>query len=410
MCHNLDNMMSLRLASGETVPITESHRLCFQCHSTFYNLWDDGTHYANKTLPTDENFKMVPSLRSGWEENWKKENTCINCHNPHNPNELYQLPDKTLKMTKPSVSYIYIAEILIGIMIVTMIILLVLTKYYKVDLKKVILSSSARLSKFKLSQLKLKLPKISIPVSISIDEEDSKKVEEKVFVEEKPIEEKIEQVEEKIEEKVFVEEKPIEVEEKPIDRIDDKLEQKLTKLIEETKIEDKKKMFLHRYRGDILFILGIIVMFGTFYIIFGSFMPIVVAISESMSPHMEKGDMIFYTDISRINEIKTFDKNGGYRSFDDYGYVILYRPFGQEGVVPYIHRAMYYVNKGEEMWPGGPAAPHDGYITKGDNVVTNTKYDQQLDLSYNQPVKKEWIVGIARFRIPYIGYIRMLLP
>jgi len=67
---------------------------------------------------------------------------------------------------------------------------------------------------------------------------------------------------------------------------------------------------------------------------------------------------------------------------------------------------MYYVEEGEPMWDRGPPAPYAGYITKGDNIRTNPSYDQQGDISYLQPVKKDWIIGVARFyRIPILGYI-----
>jgi signal peptidase len=129
---------------------------------------------------------------------------------------------------------------------------------------------------------------------------------------------------------------------------------------------------------------------------------------------------------------------------------------------PIIHRALRYVNKGEPMWEGGPPAPFSGYITKGDH---NEVIDQQagqifgmakesyiqmhrdefekvgdgiyLDkntgliiynsppmnlsalglnngtyvgegISYFTPVEKDWIIGVARARIPIVGYIRLL--
>ncbi len=70
---------------------------------------------------------------------------------------------------------------------------------------------------------------------------------------------------------------------------------------------------------------------------------------------------------------------------------------------------MYFVETGDPMWPGGPLAPHEGYITKGDNKVTNPSFDQQGGISFLQPVKKEWIIGAARFyRIPVLGCISLI--
>lgn len=387
MCHNPENMRSLKLANGDTVPIQESHRLCYQCHSSFYNLWNNGSHYSDKTVPKKNNFMTHSSLQD-WNDKWRKDNTCVNCHNPHNPSELYQLPKSNMGQTDVSALsdlskfYLYITYILLIIIIMTLVIIV----KYKIDLKSIIISKLSILKRSKLSESKpkskWKLPKISIPISISVRE----------------LEEKKEDIKENKEEKFDPDKKP----EEPVDNTDIK---------NSTGIKDK---FRHLNK-DILFISGLILILGIFYIIFGSFIPIVVAISESMSPHMERGDMIFYTDISKIDNIKTYqhEKNKNidrYVSFGTYGDVIMYKPFGKEGVTPYIHRVMYYVEKGEEMWPGGPKAPHSGYITKGDNKITNSKYDQQLDISLNQPVKKEWIVGVANFRIPYIGYIRLILP
>ena len=70
--------------------------------------------------------------------------------------------------------------------------------------------------------------------------------------------------------------------------------------------------------------------------------------------------------------------------------------------------AMYYVKEGQPMWPEGPSAPFGGYITKGDNPKTNPSYDQQGSISYLQPVKKEWIDGVARFpRVPLLGCVSL---
>nr|QNO45460.1 hypothetical protein LDPHHAMN_00011 [Methanosarcinales archaeon ANME-2c ERB4]QNO46856.1 hypothetical protein OPEKEIOC_00013 [Methanosarcinales archaeon ANME-2c ERB4] len=47
------------------------------------------------------------------------------------------------------------------------------------------------------------------------------------------------------------------------------------------------------------------------------------------------------------------------------------------------------------MWDSGPIAPHAGYITKGDNEITDRQYDQ-----YNrctEPVREEWIDGVFAF-------------
>ncbi len=162
---------------------------------------------------------------------------------------------------------------------------------------------------------------------------------------------------------------------------------------------------------DFLFVAAVVAIFSSVsYTALGLWTPMVAVESGSMIPHIQIGDIIFVESIDRT-EIITYEdgKNSDYTSFDDYGDVILYRPYGKGGGTPIIHRARYYVEKGEPMWNGGPAAPHAGYITKGDNTRTNPSFDQQGSISYNQPVKKEWVIGKARFkRIPLLGCISLI--
>lgn len=393
MCHNQDNMASLKLASKDIVSMQESHGLCFQCHSDYYNLWNSGQHHSNKSMPSDQEIKSsgdiatkddLKAARDDLENQWRSKNTCVTCHNPHNPSELYQLP--TIELRKPGVMSTT-TVVLYGIIVLVAVIAIVAG--FLIKKKKLVLSDLKlsriklfylKLSKMKLSDIKLpklKLPKISIPISISVEEDINKadKVDDKV---DKPVDN--------------------------VDKVDEKVDEPVDKVVPKT----GKDKFLHKYRYDIAFVSVICIMLSTFYIMFGAFVPLAIVASESMVPHIDKGDVIFYTDISRIDRIGTYDKRDP-MSFEDYGDVILYKPFGQEGVTPYVHRAMYYVNLGDEMWPGGPKAPYAGYITKGDNPGTNSRYDQQLDISKGTPIKREWIVGIAKFRIPYIGYIRLLI-
>ncbi|MCE8424641.1 MAG: S26 family signal peptidase [Candidatus Methanoperedens sp.] len=159
---------------------------------------------------------------------------------------------------------------------------------------------------------------------------------------------------------------------------------------------------------SVVFIFAIISSFS--YITLGRASPIVAVESESMYPHIHIGDIIITQSADRT-QITTYEKGKGtgYTSFEEYGDVILYRKFGQEDSIPIIHRAMYYVEKGEPMWDGGPPAPHAGYITKGDNSKTNAAFDQQGSVSYNQPVKKEWVIAVARFYpVPLLGCVSLI--
>jgi signal peptidase len=162
---------------------------------------------------------------------------------------------------------------------------------------------------------------------------------------------------------------------------------------------------------DFLFVISVVAIFASLsHIALGLWSPMVAVESGSMIPHIQIGDIIFVESVDRT-EIITYEKGKetGYTSFNGYGDVILYKPYGRDGVTPIIHRAMYYVEKGEPMWANGPPAPHAGYITKGDNNKTNPAYDQQGSISYLQPVKKEWIKGVARFyRVPVLGYVSLI--
>ncbi len=68
-CHDYENRDVLRLASGETVPFTESYRLCGQCHGDKYRDWRAGVH----------------GKRVGRWDGAKTYFLCVNCHNPHSP-------------------------------------------------------------------------------------------------------------------------------------------------------------------------------------------------------------------------------------------------------------------------------------------------------------------------------------
>ena len=168
--------------------------------------------------------------------------------------------------------------------------------------------------------------------------------------------------------------------------------------------------FLIGLLRDFLFVLMVVVVFSSIsYIALGRLSPMVAVESGSMIPHIQIGDIIFVESVDRT-KIITYNegKETGYSTFDEYGDVILYKPRGIDGVTPIIHRAMFYVNQGEQMWPGGPPAPFAGYITKGDNEKTNSVYDQQGSISPRIPVKPEWVIGVARFdRIPWLGCISL---
>jgi len=204
----------------------------------------------------------------------------------------------------------------------------------------------------------------------------------------------------------------------------------------------------------------------------GLWTPMVAVESGSMVPNLNIGDIIIVQGASRTDVVPWDEaEKTGYYAFNKPGDVILYRPYGkeslnlldqlkmlsgispgQEKATPIIHRALRYVELGESMWEGGPAAPFSGYITKGDHndvidqmagqvfgmanlSYIGTHHDEIMDvgsdvfldkktglviyktdngtfvgegISYLTPVKKEWVIGVARAKIPLVGYVRLL--
>ena len=170
-----------------------------------------------------------------------------------------------------------------------------------------------------------------------------------------------------------------------------------------------------------------ILLFG----ISGVWPPLVAVESGSMEPNMHRGDMIFVVDDDRFVGDDPVDGTGivtaedgevnGHDTFGDSGDVIIFRPDGQAHQTPIIHRAHYWVEY-EENWvetKADPAytgemscdeidhcpAPHDGFITKGD---ANRAYDQVADHgAQTTVVKPEWVTGKAKYRIPWLGHVRL---
>lgn len=201
---------------------------------------------------------------------------------------------------------------------------------------------------------------------------------------------------------------------------------------------DDDQSVLYRFRHDregalmwlremlssvaIVLVIGLI-LFG----VSGVWPPMVAVESGSMEPNMEVGDLVFVTEPGRLapdaadNDVGVVTHEVGetvdYRTFGSYGSVVIYRPPGRTAS-PIIHRAMFHVEEGEDWYDrtddeyhnAGSCdelrncpAPHDGYITLGDN---NGVYDQARGLS--APVRAEWVTGVARVRIPYLGYVRLI--
>ena len=187
---------------------------------------------------------------------------------------------------------------------------------------------------------------------------------------------------------------------------------------------------------DIAVSVAAVLLLGAYlFAISGVWPPMVAIESGSMEPNMEVNDLAFVMDTDRFQpsaatEVGPGDTGvvtaevgaeTGYTQFGDSGDVIVYRPDGDSRRTPIIHRAMLWVDAGEdwtdranpaylgnaescEQVPACPA-PHSGFITKGDD---NPTYDQAGN-QISAPVRAEWVVGTAEVRVPGLGWFSIQL-
>jgi signal peptidase len=166
------------------------------------------------------------------------------------------------------------------------------------------------------------------------------------------------------------------------------------------------------------------------FAISGVWPPMVAIESGSMEPQMQKGDLVFIMDKGRLvpdaaqagTGVVTYQagQEAGYESFNDHGDVIIYEPDGRDYQTPIIHRAMFWVEEGDNWYDEAEKqhisadsceeltncpAPNSGFITKGDN---NQFYDQSDAMGpISDPVKPSWVRGTAEVRVPWLGWVRL---
>ncbi|WP_276252121.1 S26 family signal peptidase [Haloarcula rara] len=190
--------------------------------------------------------------------------------------------------------------------------------------------------------------------------------------------------------------------------------------------DDEPPQFV-QYGLDIVGSAGAVILVGLLlFTVSGVWPPLVAIESPSMDPQIEKGDLVFVMEEERFagpNErdgVVTAADADGYRKFQRPGDVIVFQPDGSDRRTPIIHRAMFYVEEGENWYSrtdpdhlGGAdncdelancPAPHAGFITKGDN---NNQYDQVGSSPISEPVEPEWVIGTAEYRVPLLGEIRL---
>jgi signal peptidase len=181
------------------------------------------------------------------------------------------------------------------------------------------------------------------------------------------------------------------------------------------------------YVTDVASSAGSVLLVGALlFAISGVWPPLVAIESPSMDPHIKEGDLVFVMEEDRFSGpddrhgVVTAASDDSYRKFQRPGDVIVYEPDGNGRQTPIIHRAMLWVEEGENWYDRanenyiGSAddceelascpADHAGFITKGDN---NGRYDQVGSSPISEPVKPGWVVGTAEIRVPLLGQVRL---
>lgn len=189
------------------------------------------------------------------------------------------------------------------------------------------------------------------------------------------------------------------------------------------------------YVIDVVSSAGAVVLVGTLlFAVSGVWPPLVAIESQSMTPQIDVGDLVFVMDEDRFPGEGAHGDTGvvtarsgvstGYTSFDNPGDVIVFTPDGKDGTTPVIHRAMFWVNESEDWYDKADRrfidadsceelancpAEASGFVTKGDH---NAGYDQVRGLPSCgrdgcDPVKKSWVIGTAEARVPFLGQLRL---
>lgn len=170
---------------------------------------------------------------------------------------------------------------------------------------------------------------------------------------------------------------------------------------------------------------------------------------------IDPGDLVVVKAVGGVEDVRTFVE-GGDGTYGAPGDVIVYYPGNDRATTPIIHRAMLYVEKlgegdaaryrvrwnddascpttatrdadgwcawgsdgitidmGDALQLSSYAPERGGFVTKGDNPVTNVDVDQlsapwRDELGERSPIQLSWIEGKARGELPWLGLIKLSL-
>jgi signal peptidase I len=233
---------------------------------------------------------------------------------------------------------------------------------------------------------------------------------------------------------------------------------------------EKAKKAWRSLKGVVIAFAIVFLIIGGLWLYSGVWPPLVVIESASMQHSdtrsyigvVDTGDLVILKKETSFSSVRTYldSYNDGHSTYGELGDVVIYRPFGSYDRTPIIHRALcqvFYNASGggfdvpalaslpDQMWDikGGPdawydihgtlvlhgigyngvevrinftimlsnfanaqVAPHGGLITLGDN---NHGIIDQSSISSVcwQPVKEDWLNGIARGELPWFGLIKL---
>ncbi len=238
---------------------------------------------------------------------------------------------------------------------------------------------------------------------------------------------------------------------------------------------------LRTVREIVIAALAVLILLAVLFAYCGVWPPMVVVESSSMMHGsdsqlgvIDTGDLTLVKKVDGRDGIITYveaanprDPNFGFKTYGDFGNVIIYQKNGHAGT-PVIHRAIAwleynasasdpahgiyrgdlpdigvhavteYTVKGLYSHPPDAdkteltihisaiflnnsrhATPHDGFITRGDhNSIYSTRYeagkgvDQELlhvGEALVEPVKPGWVVGRAEGELPWFGLLKLLV-
>jgi signal peptidase len=216
--------------------------------------------------------------------------------------------------------------------------------------------------------------------------------------------------------------------------------------------------------------LVVVIILGTLYLYTSNWPPMVVVESGSMQHSsdfaylgdLNIGDMVLVKKVTSVSQITTYvqGEQNGFSSYGEFGNVIIYRPYGNSSIL-IIHRAIVYLQynstgggfnipslarlnysdwfvitpTGDKNYVsnviynveiknvGYPHTPviipvkgilrinarFSGFITMGDYNHAHwgeNATDQSLGI-FPDPVKLQWVVGVATGLLPYFGLIKL---